>query len=62
ITAAYLAFQNRQHANRRAALGKAANVVDVSLEKDVDNGEAAVNDQAFLDLTDAQNEDFIFAL
>ncbi|KAG6836539.1 hypothetical protein H0H93_006919 [Arthromyces matolae] len=64
FTAALLAFKNRQHAKRRAALGKPDVIVDMSLEKranyNVDNGPS--NDQAFLDLTDSQNEDFIFAL
>jgi hypothetical protein len=62
VTAAFLAFRNRQHAAIRASLGKTANVVDTSLEKHTDNEIAARNDQAFHDLTDSQNEDFLFAL
>ncbi|KAG6916243.1 hypothetical protein DXG01_007740 [Tephrocybe rancida] len=63
VTAAYLAFRNGQHEKIRLSLGKAAKVIDMSLEKQhMDNGDAPSNDQAFLDLTDSQNEDFIFAL
>ncbi|KAG6901299.1 hypothetical protein C0995_013947 [Termitomyces sp. Mi166 len=62
VTAAFLAFRNQQHANTRARMGKTAVIVDVSLEKHVKTGDGPVNDQAFLDLTDSQNEDFIFAL
>jgi len=62
ITAAFLAFRNRQHAARRASLGKAAIVIDTSLEEYTNNEHAARNDQAFYDLTDSQNEDFIFVL
>jgi len=64
VTATFLAFRNRQHAARRERLGKSANVVDVSLEKHsaTHSEYAARNDQSFLDLTDSQNEDFIFVL
>ncbi|KAF9462293.1 major facilitator superfamily domain-containing protein [Collybia nuda] len=64
MTAGYLAFQNRQHAVRRVSLGKTGKVLDTSLEKHVhDDANAGVrNDQSFHDLTDSQNEDFIFAL
>ncbi|KAF5376222.1 hypothetical protein D9615_008548 [Tricholomella constricta] len=59
ITAAFLAFRNRQHAGIRLSLGKAADIVDMSLEKHTKTDNA---EQAFDDLTDSQNEDFIFAL
>ncbi|KAF9006033.1 major facilitator superfamily domain-containing protein [Cyathus striatus] len=62
IMAALLTVRNRQHARTRINLGKSAVVVDNSLEETVEQQRAGQNDQAFLDLTDSQNEDFIFAL
>ncbi|EIN09349.1 MFS general substrate transporter [Punctularia strigosozonata HHB-11173 SS5] len=75
ITAAYLEFLNRRHARRRELAGKVGKVIDVSLEDDVraheiqqelhnrDGGEpSGLNARAFDDLTDTQNEDFIYAL
>ena len=75
MTAAYLALLNTRHAAARRRLGKAADVVDASLE----TAEAAarlqetavgmekaeggtLNRRAFDDLTDTQNEDFLYVL
>ncbi|KAL0947852.1 hypothetical protein HGRIS_013914 [Hohenbuehelia grisea] len=66
VTALFLACRNKQHASRRARLGKAAIVVDQSLEAHptglTEVKTKAANEKAFDDLTDTQNEDFIFAL
>ncbi|KAL1659379.1 major facilitator superfamily domain-containing protein [Schizophyllum commune] len=74
ITAAYLALLNKRHAARRIAVGKAGVVVDASLEDyagrrtatqggvEKQQGETLANERAFDDLTDSQNEDFIYAL
>ncbi|PBK68284.1 MFS general substrate transporter [Armillaria solidipes] len=68
VTAAYLSFLNRGQAAKRRQLGKAGKVADKSLQKandynvDEDNEGEAKNDQSFDDLTDRQNEDFIYVL
>ncbi|KAF8913613.1 major facilitator superfamily domain-containing protein [Mucidula mucida] len=69
VTAAFLAFRNKQQANKRIRLGKVGKVADRSLDAysdkkpgDEKEGEEARNDQAFDDLTDRQNEDFIYIL
>lgn len=70
LTAAFLAFRNKQHAASRVRLGKAGVVVDTSLETrpnaaahiTQEDGITARNEKAFDDLTDSQNEDFIFVL
>jgi len=71
ITAAYLAFLNKRHSNRRVALGKPAKVIDTSLDKvsegkrradNANEGQEAENLQAFDDLSDLVNEDFIYVL
>ncbi|KAF8229348.1 MFS general substrate transporter [Tricholoma matsutake] len=63
ITAVFLAFRNRQHAAIRESLGKSGMIIDTSLEKrDAETHKQARNDQSFNDLTDSQNEDFIFVL
>ena len=63
VTATYLAFRNRQHAALRERLGKRGTIVDTSLEKSGDGKTRhARNDRSFNDLTDSQNEDFIFVL
>jgi hypothetical protein len=69
----YLALLNRQHAKRREEMGKAAVRVDESmLEKadmalgkgvEVEEGgsrQGQETDNGFSDLTDMQNEDFIY--
>lgn len=71
-TAAYLTYRNQQQAAVRLRLGKAAVIIDASLEKHpnivhhvgpdgVDNG-TPHNEQAFHDFTDTRNEDFIYVL
>ncbi|KAK7005917.1 major facilitator superfamily domain-containing protein [Favolaschia claudopus] len=67
ITALYVLFLNRAHAARRTALGKTGVLVDASLEATKDaaaaqqaNG-AKFAANAFDDLTDKANEDFICA-
>ncbi|KAJ7287840.1 major facilitator superfamily domain-containing protein [Mycena rebaudengoi] len=70
ITAAYLAYLNRQHEAKRIRLGKVGVVVDSSLQtvkeknrRAAEQGdEVVLNEQAFHDLTDLENEDFIYAL
>ncbi|KAF7321795.1 Allantoate permease [Mycena kentingensis (nom. inval.)] len=69
VTAAYLMYLNKRHAARRAALGKVANIVDASLDtveaanlRKLRDGEQAENLQAFDDLTDRANEDFVYVL
>ncbi|KAJ7268743.1 MFS general substrate transporter [Mycena haematopus] len=70
VTAAYLKFLNKRHADRRAALGKQAKIFDTSLEtvkegkrRAAENATADVqNLQSFDDLTDLANEDFIYVL
>ncbi|KAJ6498839.1 MFS general substrate transporter [Mycena sanguinolenta] len=66
--AAHLAVLNRSHAARRVALGKTGELVDASLE-DTKNAAAAQEANgaqfaanAFDDLTDKVNEDFIYVL
>jgi fucose permease len=69
----YLAFLNKRHAKRREELGKSAVRVDESMLKKVEviqgkgielgeSGEAQSQeaDNGFSDLTDVQNEDFIY--
>lgn len=67
-------FLNRQHAKRREELGKSAVLVDESMmakkkmedSKGVEAGEsdrqqkALEEDNALQDMTDLQNEDFIY--
>lgn len=78
VTAAYLTFLNHRHAAARRRIGKAAEVVDISLEtaeqserlqklnEENERREGAdptvLNAKAFDDLTDTQNEDFIYVL
>ncbi|KAG9120726.1 hypothetical protein FRC07_003662 [Ceratobasidium sp. 392] len=77
IMALYLSFMNKQHAAARRRAGKKVVVIDTSLEDSKAAREAAeknntvegdevvkrrLNDQAFNDLTDLQNEDFIYVL
>jgi hypothetical protein len=68
---------NKKHASARRRAGKKAIVIDASLEDSKAAQKAAeqndtlgegegvkrrLNDQAFDDLTDCQNEDFIYVL
>lgn len=66
--AGYVFILNKKHASRRVALGKAANVVDRSMMKvkrefaEGDSLEEArkVEQHAFDDATDFENEDFVY--
>ncbi|KAH7322691.1 major facilitator superfamily domain-containing protein [Stachybotrys elegans] len=64
ITTAYLRRLNRSHSERRVALGKKAEVMDMSLETAEEVGEEEEeerrDDKAFSDATDLENEDFAF--
>jgi hypothetical protein len=71
VGAFYIRILNKKHAAARVRLGKSAVVVDLSMEdkatlarKDevVNDGQAAggVGNKAFDDITDLQNEDFIY--
>lgn len=71
VIMAYLHLLNRKHSNMRVAVGKPANIVDMSMmgkklisemdktaaELPDDLGEEALNDQ-----TDLKNEEFIYIL
>ena len=68
---AWIRILNRRHSAERVRMGKAANVVDLSMEnakalgkheEAVNDGETAggVGDKAFDDVTDLRNEDFIY--
>lgn len=72
-TTMYLKMLNRQHAQRRVALGKSAHVVDTSMETSEEvarlgqmemQGDEAQHDPSkgkqFSDMTDLENEDFVF--
>ncbi|KAK1223983.1 hypothetical protein PQX77_013144 [Marasmius sp. AFHP31] len=66
VTAVYLKYLNRKHEATRLQMGKVGKVIDRSLEsyKAMDKGKEgeAKNEQAFDDLTDLKNEDFIYVL
>jgi hypothetical protein len=65
---AYLFFLNKKHEKKRVSMGKSAKIVDHSMQAvgavQVDKTETPQNtvteDNAFKDLTDWQNEDFIY--
>ena len=65
----YLMFLNKNHASKRVAAGKAATVVDQSMigahthatHPEVENvPDGGLGEKAFDDMTDLQNEDFIY--
>lgn len=64
LTTLYLMLLNRKHANTRIALGKNGVVVDRSmmnaLERSENEPTGDEGDKAFDDMTDLQNEDFVF--
>ncbi|KAH8929497.1 MFS general substrate transporter [Atractiella rhizophila] len=77
LTFFYLIFLNKLHERKRVSLGKSAKVVDLSLvsdskmrelmekQKRLDEAEGKTgvhNSNAFLDMTDLQNEDFLYSL
>lgn len=69
ITAIYLTYLNKQHAAARKRSGKSSEMVDTSLEKSgrareiqKTQQEDGMHARAFDDVTDLQNEDFMYAL
>ncbi|KAI9373385.1 major facilitator superfamily domain-containing protein [Aspergillus egyptiacus] len=67
LNLAYIFYLNKQHERRRVAMGKPAKVIDRSMqavgepEVDKNDGEqTAEEDNAFKDLTDFENEDFVY--
>lgn len=65
---AYLYFLNKKHEEKRVSMGKSAKIVDHSMQAvgsvPVDKTEpqqpAVSEDNAFKDLTDWENEDFVY--
>ena len=65
---AYLYLLNKKHEQQRVAAGKDAKVVDHSMhevgavitDKEGASVQQVVNDNAFKDLTDWKNEDFVY--
>ena len=67
-------YLNRKQAQLRKRMGKEAEVIDTSIltiedaakaraaARDSEKGMSSRNDQAFDDLTDWQNEDFVYVL
>ncbi|KAJ5724076.1 hypothetical protein N7488_002111 [Penicillium malachiteum] len=68
LNMAYLSFLNKKQEKRRVAVGKSAKVIDHSMfavgavptDKEGAPIEEVVDDNAFKDLTDFQNEDFVY--
>jgi hypothetical protein len=68
LQALYITFLNRKHAQKRESLGKPAVIVDrsmiaVRIGDEVDalkNPQGEIQDNALKDLTDWQNEDFVY--
>lgn len=67
---AYLLLLNKKHENQRVSMGKSSKIIDKSMaavgtvfkeeeEGKVQQGEG-VDDNAFRDLTDLDNEDFVY--
>jgi hypothetical protein len=67
---AYLTFLNHKHANMRVAVGKSAQIVDMSMvgKKELSKMDKTgavpedLGEQAFEDQTDLKNEDFIYII
>ncbi|KAL5526554.1 hypothetical protein ACEPAF_8278 [Sanghuangporus sanghuang] len=70
FTGLYLHYLNRRQAAKRLRKGKTATVVDTSIlsieeaarAREINEKAGETNDQAFDDLTDFQNEDFVYVL
>ena len=69
LATAHIKILNRNHSARRVSLGKPAEVVDSSMEAEhtlKEKGQAlnaedgGLGEKAFYDMTDLENEDFIF--
>lgn len=64
---AYITILNKKHESQRVAAGKDAKVIDHSMKEVVAHTDkegvpvqAVANDNAFKDLTDWKNEDFVY--
>lgn len=70
LNTAYLLFLNKKHEKKRVSMGKSAKIIDKSMAaigtvfKEEEEGkvqqEEGVDDNASRDLTDLDNEDFIY--
>ncbi|KAL4922604.1 major facilitator superfamily domain-containing protein [Aspergillus aurantiobrunneus] len=66
LNLAYIVYLNKQHEKRRVAMGKSAKIIDRSMqavgepEMDKDEAGQTAEDNAFKDLTDFENEDFVY--
>lgn len=68
---AYLLFLNKKHEKKRVSMGKSAKIIDHSMvavgtlpaggkEEDASHAQQGEDDNAFKDLTDLVNEDFVY--
>ncbi|KAK7056307.1 hypothetical protein VNI00_002860 [Paramarasmius palmivorus] len=66
LTAANLAWLNKKKEKQRVANGKPAKIKDMSMARKFDNKETVDNqklgENAFLDMTDRENDEFIYVL
>lgn len=73
LNIAYLAYLNKKHERKRVSMGKSAKVIDQSMaavgavskgEEEGEGGEGEgggrTGENAFRDLTDFENEDFVY--
>lgn len=68
LSVSWITILNRKHATMREAVGKSANIIDISMETNhtikenggVVNESACVGSKAFDEETDLKNEDFIY--
>jgi hypothetical protein len=69
INLVYLWFLNKKHSQKRVSMGKNATIIDHSMyavgdgpvdKEGVPIQQTATEDNAFKDLTDWQNEDFVY--
>ncbi|KAL5334128.1 major facilitator superfamily domain-containing protein [Aspergillus crustosus] len=68
LNMAYIVYLNKQHEKRRVAMGKDAKIIDHSMQAvgepeefvKGDDGHGVQDDNTFKDLTDFQNEDFVY--
>ncbi|KAL2819039.1 major facilitator superfamily domain-containing protein [Aspergillus cavernicola] len=63
----YIFYLNQQHGKRRVAMGKSATIIDRSMQEvgepeldKAEDGRMTEEDNAFKDLTDFENEDFVY--
>lgn len=69
LNIAYLNFLNKKHEQRRVSMGKSAKIIDhsmaavgaISKEDEMeDEGTRGADDNAFKDMADIENEDFVY--